>query len=752
MHLNRAFCLTVTVLFGSTLVSDSSAASLAYSTYLRAGFTPKALISDAQGNLYLAGKAVTDPISGTTSAAVAKLDAHASGFQYFAFLDSTSSDDLRAIAVDNAGNVYVTGATVNPAFPATGGKLATPSTGPSDPRSFVSKLSPTGAVVFSVLVGGSASSTAKAIALTPQGQIVISGMSASSSFPVTSGAYAVSDSKQHPFLMELDAAASTVVFSATGIGGTSIALDSSGNIYVSGSTTELDYPTTPGAYQTTFTPAFTCSGLCQVGNPGGQQYLSKVNPTGSQLIYSTGVNGSMAYRSASTQNTGLAVDASGNAYLTGVLDGGVYPFTTAIPSNSPYEFGFLTKLDPTGATVLYSIPIGGGGVQIDSSGALYAAGVVTNYNPGVHPPVTPVAMPAPLAWVPSQCLPDNITANSEVYVMKLDPASGTVVDTQWIDGSALGAVTLVLGSGRAWVTGATQLADVPITPGALLPANLGPGIMPGTYLSSVDFSQAGVPVNGLPQLGCVVDGGNLMHAGPVAANQLLTLFGANLGPADGLARPDGTTSAAGVRVSFDGNPAQLLYVSASQINVVVPASVGYGGVTVMQVSVNGVTANLRQLPVTRSNPNLLASVSGVEFNCARANQITPGFFPVAANADGSLNSCANPAKLGSIVSFYIHGISSPICACFDATLGVQSAAVVKVVTVNTFITRVDVQMPSSFATGTLQIPAFAEGYFQLSLSMYNVPVGPLGLPRINITGPSSSAPGLPFPMFVWATQ
>jgi uncharacterized protein (TIGR03437 family) len=674
------------------------AANLGYSTYLKDGFTPKAMVSDAQGNLYLAGSAVTDPVSGATAAVAAKLDPHAAGFLYFVYLDSAASDDVRAIAVDGSGNLYLTGATVNPNFPASGGKLATPPAGPGDHRPFVTKLSPNGTVIFSVLAGGSASSTAQAIALTPQGQILLSGVSNASGFPVTAGAYSVANSAMHPFLAELDATASTVIFSATGIGGSSLALDAAGNIYVSGSTTLLDYPTTPGAYQSTFTPCYVCYGLCQIADPGFQQYLSKINPTGSQLIYSTGINGTGAYRSASTQNTGLAVDAAGNAYVTGVIDGfGAYPFTAGQLSNPPYESGFLSKLDGAGANLLYSIPIGGGGVQIDSSGAVYAAGTVTSYNPGLDPSFTPVAVPAPLSWLPLQCLPNAIVANSETYVMKVDAASGAVEDAQWMDGSALGAAALAPASGEVWLAGSTQLADVPITPGAFSPPNLTRGLLPGLYLSAVDFTQPSAFASGRPQIACVTDAGNLMHTGPVAEGQLLTLFGVDLGPAAGVAGDqDGQElSLAGVTVTFDGIPAPLLYASSSQINLMVPAGVARNAVTAMQVSFNGANASPRQLPVIASNPNVLADLSVNQINCPTAYEGAQGIAPVAINADGSRNSCTNPAKLGSIVSFYVEGVGAPGCLCFNATMGFASAAVVSVVGAG-FLTRVDVQLPGNF--------------------------------------------------------
>src|SRR5207245_2246644 len=110
--------------------------------------------------------------------------------------------------------------------------------------------------------------------------------------------------------------------------------------------------------------------------------------------------------------------------------------------------------------------------------------------------------------------------------------------------------------------------DVPFSPGVLAPQHLGPGLLAGAYLSAADFSGG---ANAGPAIGCVLDAGNLTHVGAVAAFQLISIFGTNLGPAAGVPAPDGTDpSIAGVSVTFDGNPAPLLYVSASQINVAVP--------------------------------------------------------------------------------------------------------------------------------------------------------------------------------------
>ncbi len=700
---------TLGLLFlAAVTVQTATPANLAISTYLRDGYNPTAIASDAAGNVYLAGSAVVDPASQITSAFVAKLDAKASQYLYLTYFDAASDDRVSSLTVDSSGNAYIAGWTANPNFRNTG-SLGTAPTSSTDTRAFVAKLSPDGGVVFSVLIGGASTARARGIAVTPQGQILVSGIAGSKDFPQTSGAYRVGDSANHWFLMELDAGAAQTIFSATGIGGSSIALDASGNIYLAGSSPGTDYPTTPGAYQTAFVQSyfFDCI-LCllgvPVGPPGDLQHVTKVDPGASKLIYSTGLNDPMGV-TASVTNTGLAIDAAGNAYLSGTLSGGSghYPFTV-IPQNA-YYLGYLTKLDPNGANVLFSIPGGGAGVQVDSSGAVYVGGIVSTSAPIRHlsrVSTTPLAPPPIFSWIPRQCWPDNITASSEAYVMKVDPISGEVLDGQWIDGSAPGATGITLAAGRVWITGQTPTPDVPFSPGVLAPPNLGPGLLFGAYLSAADFSGG---LNSGPAIACVLDGGNMAHAGPIAGYQLLSIFGANLGPATGVAASDGPdTSIAGVSVMFNGAPAQLLYVSASQINLVVPAppppSTQAGAklppAMVMQVRVNGVTLQ-RQFPYTVSNLNLFADLSSA--GC----QVDGGCQPVATNADGSTNSLAHPASYGSTVSFFMHGAGVPTLGSqpapqlgnVQAFFGSCPATVTNASLIGSFVYKVNVTLPAS---------------------------------------------------------
>jgi len=615
---------------------------LTYSTYLRDGFTPKAIATDVTGNIYIAGNAIVDPGAPQTTVLVVKLNPQANQYLYVRYLGGSVNDQVSSIAVDLAGDAYIAGATQSPDFPVTsGGNLAQAPSSTSQ-RSFVAKLDPNGELVFSDLLGGFAASAAQAVAVTAANQILVSGTSATSGFPSTGGAaYNIANSAGHPYLLELDPTGTSTIFAATGIGGSAIALDSSGNIYVAGTTYLLDYPTTPGAYQTTFPVVDGCLGpSCFSPIQGANQYVSKIDPKGATLLFSTAVTGK-----AQTINGGLAVDAAGNVYLTGFA-GGTYPYTVTVPtlpvSVVPFASPFLSKLDPAGQTLLFSIPAGGAGVQVDAGGSVYVGGSVGIDLAGSF--AVPASLPA-LANAPAPCLP-NVTAQTigtsqniqrSAYVAQFDGASGNLLGTQFIGGSTLATSAVALAGSTLWVAGATSFPDFPFTPNALTSVlNFTPAPLPGAYLGAVDFSKPQPPA-GTPQIGCIVDAADLAPAGPVARYQLLTIFGTGLGPATGVSATNGSTNQlAGVNINFGSDSAELLYVSATQINLAVPLVPFAQPSTPMQVDVNGVFSIPLELPLTYANPSV---------------------FPVALNADGSVNSSTNPAHLGSAVSVFANGLT-----------------------------------------------------------------------------------------------
>src|SRR5207245_2883332 len=153
-----------------------------------------------------------------------------------------------------------------------------------------------------------------------------------------------------PFVAKLDSAGSALVYctyrgGSGGTGGGSLAVDASGNVYVEGSTDSIDFPTTAGAFQTTYGGGFQ------------DAFVAKLDPAGSALVYSTYLGGS-----GEDSTTGLAIDAAGNAYVSGLTDSTNLP-TTMEALQTVYGGGsndaFVAKLDATGSVLVYSTYLGG---------------------------------------------------------------------------------------------------------------------------------------------------------------------------------------------------------------------------------------------------------------------------------------------------------------------------------------------------------------------------------------------------------
>jgi uncharacterized protein (TIGR03437 family) len=727
------------LLFSSAVCS---AAGLTYSTYLRESFAPSAIVTDPAGNVYMAGSAqVNATTSSQTAAIVVKLNPSGLQYIYVRTFGGSGSDAAMGIAVDSAGDAYVTGTTSSPDFPITPGRQTGTLPGANETRAFVVKLDPQGEILFSDVLG-TVSTTGLTVAIAADGGILVSGVSTSAGLASSGGAYSVPNSRGRPFLMKLDATGSNLAFTATGIGGNALAIDAAGNIYMAGSTVYSDYPTTPGAYQSVLNPVFICSGDCQIGFPGTNQYLTKVAPNASKLIYSTGVAST-----SQTVNNGLAVDPAGNAYVTGLAYGN-YDWTVG-QSNTGFVQPFVTKLDAAGAQALYSIQIGGAGVVLGSQGDVFVGGAYNDVNFGLGiaiPSPLPPPLPLGVSNLPAQCQVGNTINASEGYVSHLDARTGNVLGTVVADGSNVTASGIAYAGGtNVWLAAATIQADTPITPGAVTPATLLPGAFAWAYLGQANFSATKTSA---PQIACMMDGANEARVGVVAPSQLLSLFGTGLGPATGVAAKDNsTTSLAGVKVTFGGEAAPLLYVSSSQINVAVPFDVlgqivpGPPKFATMQVSVNGVDAPPREVPLIASNPSLFADLNTVTVTCG--NTTYGGLLlAFAVNRDGTLNSCSHPAKVGTVVSLFLNGLGADgITAEWLVSdipvvvkMGDWSAEVANVSALTLFVWQVDVVVPAA---------AIANGEDAVLVSMDMnyvdgvVAVGPLSLL------------GTPLPLNVW---
>lgn len=299
------------------------------------------------------------------------------------------------------------------------------------------------------------------------------------------------------------------------------------------------------------------------------------------------------------------------------------------------------------------MPVGGTGVGVDASGAVYVAGGFGTS------PVNGVVMytnlPA-LAAVPSACLPNQLLSANSAYAAQVDGSSGDVISTQLIGGDTLTISGVALSGSVLWVAGATNDAGVPFAPNALtLDFAIYPGPFgAGAYLGAVDFSQP-QPAAGTPQLYCVLDGADLAAVGPAAQLQLLTIFGTDLGPSTGVSATDNsTTTLGGVEVTIGGTPAPLFYVSSNQINLAVPALESRStDLFPLEVAVAGAVSASRAVPLTDADPNLFLNYS----LSLPVTGNSPGFVAFAENGDGSLNSPTNPAQLGSVISVFVNGLA-----------------------------------------------------------------------------------------------
>ncbi|MFL6273828.1 MAG: SBBP repeat-containing protein [Blastocatellia bacterium] len=319
---------------------------------------------------------------------------------YSTYLGGSSVDDGRSIAVDSSGNVYVTGRTSSFNFPVTIDGYDSTYANASDV--YVTKLNTDGtALVYSTYLGGASEDLGYGLVVDSSGNAYVTGSTSSTDFPTTPGAFqTVLQGGSYPgdaFVTKLNPTGTALIYS-TYLGGSSsdqansIALDSSGNAYVVGYTYSGNFPTTPGAFQTTY-----ASG----SYPYGDAFVTKLNNAGTALAYSTYLGGT----SADTAN-GVKVDASGNAYVAGTTLSTGFPTTPgafqttyggASGNYSNLGDGFVTKLNNIGTALAYSTYLGGRGddggfgIDVSATGEAYVIGQTSSVNFPTTPGVVRVA-------------------------------------------------------------------------------------------------------------------------------------------------------------------------------------------------------------------------------------------------------------------------------------------------------------------------------------------------------------------------
>ena len=343
-------------------------ASLAYSTYLGGpGSTASGdfgydwgngIVIDGEGNAYVAGltRSYTFPVTAgafqTTHAGgwadvfVAKLNATGSALVYATYLGGTGGslhgDEAYAIAVDGQGSAYVTGLTTSLDFPTTAGAFRPVNSGYTN--GFISKLIADGSSLgYSTYLGGPGSGRiygGRGIVVDSAGNAYVTG-TADNGFPTTPGTFQPQCSTapalcSDAFVLKLNPAGSGLVWStylggSGGEEGRGITLDTRGNVYVAGLTTSANFPLRD-AIQGTYAGAGSST--------WGDGFVAKLSPDASRLVYSTYLGGS-----SDDAGYGIAVDAAGNAHVTGGTSSTDFPTVNPVQAGKGGTFdAFVAKL------------------------------------------------------------------------------------------------------------------------------------------------------------------------------------------------------------------------------------------------------------------------------------------------------------------------------------------------------------------------------------------------------------------------
>jgi len=442
---------------------------LSYSTYLGGTGDDQAnlIALDSASNAYITGRtASTDfpttagldsTLGGPQDGFVTKLNPTGTALVYSTYIGGSSSDDGEGITVDGSSNAYVTGITSSSDFPATPGAFDTTFGGGED--AYVAKFNSVGALAYATYLGGSGIDEGLGVVVDGAANAYATGFTASSDFPTTPGAVDTTlGGAQDAYVTKLNATGSALVYSSYLGGGATdqagaLALDSAGSAYVAGITGSSDFPTTPGAFDTTLAgaPQQTCAAAtpCDI-------FVTKLNATGSALLYSTYLGGS----GDESVPFGLAVDGSFNAYLTSRTFSSNFPTTkTAFDSTlGGTQDAFVTKLNPSGSALAYSTYLGGSGnersfsIALDDSTAWVAGRTSSSDFPTVDP------IDASLGGV------------QDAFVAHLNKPGGGLMFSTYLGGSGTDVgVGIALDSAtpnpNAYVIGATGSSDFPTTPG-----------------------------------------------------------------------------------------------------------------------------------------------------------------------------------------------------------------------------------------------------------------------------------------------
>ncbi len=588
---------------------------------------------------------------------------------YTTFIGDANVYRVAQIAVDAAGNTYVAGSRVITA---------------SSSDAFVSKIDASGNLIFTATLSGKESDQANAVAVDPQGNIYIAGNTSSTDLPLRN---ALQTQPGGSFIAKFTS--DGILLYSTYFGGakgpsslSGIAVDSNGNMYVTGTTGASDFSSTPGLPSDK--PSFGIAAHLPA-------LIGEISAAGDRILWSALLNGTQhsCYGGSSCflspySSTGeaIALDPAGNVYVAGntvVRDlpatpgafagaGGVGPFIAKVKADGS-ALSYLTYISDT--VDLAGIPASRtSALAVDAAGNAYIVGDTEDSTF----PTTPGALQTSYAGPQ----PGQTLFNYDAFILKLNPTGTALVWSTYLSGSQPdNALSIAVDKlGNSWVSGTVSslLPGFPDANGWTAPGNdflveLNPSASAlsysarfptGTASQSVAVDAAGTVhlagtigilstftpgIAPVPRVFGIANAAYGPLSGRIVPGELISIYGPHIGPATPASSfGPAPKSLGGVQVTIGGLPAPLLYVSDSQIDAIVPFELPT--VAPAEVSVTNNGAALLAFPVyaITADPEVFRNADGST---------------AALNQDGSVNSASNPAKAGSVVSIWATGLPAP---------------------------------------------------------------------------------------------
>ncbi len=446
--------------------------TLNYATYLGRSVNDKvnAIALGVDGSTYVAGIAPAITSRGQNEAFVAHISTDGKELLYMAYLGGSGATDARGIAVDASGNVYVTGETKAPDFPAQNALQSSCSLNASRQcagDAFLAKLNPDGSLNFATYLGGSGEDAGNAIALDAAGNIYITGSTASTDFPVFHPAQATTGGNGDAFVAKISSDGQHVLY-ATYLGGTGsdealgIAVDASSSVYVTGQTLSPDFPT-----ENAFQPH------CLLGATNrcmGEAFVTKLSSDGSSLVYSTYFGGS-----GGDSANAIAVDSLGQVYVAGQTLSVDFPLASPLQAAAGGKTeAFISKFLPNGSGLVYSTFLGGSGddvatsIAVDSHGNAFVSGYTDSVNFPMQSPVQ------------SACHKDSTGACSQDAFLAVLNSSGSALKfSTYLGGTGAdeGKGIALDTKGSAYLGGASTSSDFPSAQPIVVPSGVSPVLL-----------------------------------------------------------------------------------------------------------------------------------------------------------------------------------------------------------------------------------------------------------------------------------